>query len=46
VSDSVLAKVVITVVVLIAFAVWRSSEHIQQPNCGNNCPTDLSASRK
>jgi hypothetical protein len=46
VSDSVLAKLVVTVIVLIGFAVWQWSEHNRPPNCGNNCPTDISASRK
>jgi hypothetical protein len=46
VSDSVLAKLVITVIILIAFALWRSSDRIQPPDCVNGCPTDISASRK
>jgi hypothetical protein len=45
-SDSSLARLVVTVIVLISFAVWRSSERAQRPDCGINCPTDISASRK
>jgi hypothetical protein len=45
-GDSVLAKLVVTVVVLIALAIWLKLERSQLPNCGNNCPTDISASRR
>jgi hypothetical protein len=45
-SDSSLARLVVTVIILISFAVWRSSERAQRPDCGINCPTDISASRK
>jgi hypothetical protein len=45
-SDSILAKLVVTVIVLIGFAIWLTSEKHQPPGCQNNCPTDISASRK
>jgi hypothetical protein len=45
-NDSALAKLVVTMILLISFAVWRSSERAQRPDCGVNCPTDISASRK
>ena len=45
-NDSTLAKLVVTVIILVSFAIWRSSERTQQPGCGINCPTDISASRK
>ena len=45
-NDSALAKLVVTVILLITLAVWRSSERAQRPDCGVNCPTDISASRK
>lgn len=45
-SESTLARLVVTVILLISFAVWRSSERAERPNCGVNCPTDISASRK
>jgi hypothetical protein len=46
VSDSILAKLVVTVIVLSSFAIWLASEKRQPPGCQNNCPTDISASRK
>jgi hypothetical protein len=46
VNDSTLARLVVTVIILISFAIWRSSERAQRPDCGINCPTDISASRK
>jgi hypothetical protein len=44
-SENVLAKAVVTIVILIGFLVWRTSERSNVPSC-INCPTDLSASRK
>jgi hypothetical protein len=40
-----LAKVVVTIVVLIGFLVWLTSERSHVPSCINR-PTDISASRK
>jgi hypothetical protein len=45
-NDSTLARLVVTVILLISFAVWRASERAERPHCGVNCPTDISASRK
>ncbi|WP_157676627.1 hypothetical protein [Afipia sp. GAS231] len=45
-NDGALAKLVVTVVLLITLVVWRSSERAQRPDCGVDCPTDISASRK
>lgn len=42
-SNNVLAKLAAIVVVLIGLAVWRSSERLQSPICGDKCPTDISA---
>jgi hypothetical protein len=46
VSDSILAKLVVTVIVLIGFSIWLASERHHSPGCQDNCPTDISASRK
>jgi hypothetical protein len=46
VSDSFLAKLVVTVVVLMTFALWRTSEGSHPPACNIDCPTDFSAVRK
>ena len=45
-NDSSLAKLVVTVILLISFALWRAAERAERPDCGVNCPTDISASRK
>jgi hypothetical protein len=42
-SDSLLTRLVVTVVVIICFALWLSSERHQAPGCKNDCPTDISA---
>jgi hypothetical protein len=44
-SDSILAKLVVTVIILIGLTIWLTLEK-HQPGCQNNCPTDISASRK
>ena len=46
VSDNVLAKLVVTVIVLMAFTMWLQSEGHQSPACDVNCPTDFSANRR
>jgi hypothetical protein len=46
VSDSILAKLIVIVIAFIGFTIWLSSEKHQPPGCHNNCPTDISASRK
>jgi hypothetical protein len=44
-SENVLAKAVVTIVILSGFLVWRTSERRHVPSC-TNCLTDISASRK
>jgi hypothetical protein len=44
VNDSVLAKLVATVVILIGLTVWVRSERDQPRGCDINCPTDIPAS--
>jgi hypothetical protein len=46
VNDSNLAKLVVTVIVLISFTVWMAAERRQSHACKFNCATDFSASRK
>jgi hypothetical protein len=46
VSDGILAKLVVIVIVLIGLTIWPPWERRQSPGCENNCPTDISASRK
>jgi hypothetical protein len=45
-SDGVFGKLVVTAIILIAFAVWRFSEDTQPPNCDVRCPTDISANHR
>jgi hypothetical protein len=45
-SDSVLARLVVMVIVLISFALWLRSERNQSPACRPNCSTDFSAVRR
>jgi hypothetical protein len=46
VSDGILSKVVVTIIVCIGFAVWLSSDREERPGCGVHCPTDFSANRR
>jgi hypothetical protein len=46
VSDSILAKLVVTVIVLISLALWMAAERREPHDCKINCATDISASRK
>jgi len=43
-SNDLLAKLVVTVIILISFVIWRSS--VQPLGCGHKCPTDISAIRR
>ena len=43
-SNDILAKLVVTVIILISFVIWRSS--VQPLGCGHKCPTDISAIRR
>jgi hypothetical protein len=45
-SDSVLARLVATVIVLISVVLWLRSERNQSPACHPNCSTDFSAVRR
>lgn len=45
-NDSTLAKLVVTVIVLVGFAVWLKAERTESRACGTNCPTDISASHR
>jgi hypothetical protein len=45
-NDSSVAKLVVTVIVLIGFAVWLKAERDASRGCSANCPTDISASRR
>ena len=45
-SDDTLKKIVVTAVALIGLAIWTMSGHVEQSECLNNCPTDLSASKR
>jgi hypothetical protein len=45
-SDSTLARLVVTVIVLIGFALWLKTERDASRGCGADCPTDISASRR
>jgi hypothetical protein len=45
-NDRLLARLVVTVIVLIGFTMWLASERSQQRGCQTDCPTDISASRR
>ena len=45
-SDSVLAKLVVIVIVLICFTVLLRSERSRSHGCYIDCPTDISASHR
>jgi hypothetical protein len=45
-NDSSLARLVVTVIVLVGFAVWLKAERTELRGCGTNCPTDISASHR
>jgi hypothetical protein len=45
-NDSVLARLVVTIVVLIGFAVWLDAELTYKRSCEPNCSTDFSAIRR
>jgi hypothetical protein len=45
-SDSTVARLVVTVVVLVGFAVWLKAERDASRGCGGDCPTDISAIRR
>ncbi|WP_283805488.1 hypothetical protein [Bradyrhizobium tropiciagri] len=41
-----MAKLTITIIVLVALLVWRVGDQKKAIACGANCPTDVSANRK
>jgi hypothetical protein len=45
-STDVLAKVVVTVIVMIAFTFWLAMERAHTAHCRKDCPTDISASQR
>ena len=45
-NDSTLAKLVVTVIVLIGFAVWLKVDRDASRGCDADCPTEISASRR
>jgi hypothetical protein len=42
-SNDILAKVVVTVVVMTAFTFWMAMEKAHTAHCQKDCPTDISA---
>jgi hypothetical protein len=42
-SDRTLARLVVTVIVLVGFAIWLNAERDASRGCGVDCPTDISA---
>ncbi|MCC8955228.1 hypothetical protein H8B02_17840 [Bradyrhizobium sp. Pear77] len=45
-NHDTLAKLTVTIIVLVALLVWRVADQKKAIACGLNCPTDLSANRK
>ncbi|MHC2334414.1 hypothetical protein ACVIW0_003703 [Bradyrhizobium sp. USDA 4454] len=45
-NHDALAKLTVTVVVLVALLVWRVTDQRKSVDCGAGCPTDVSAIRK
>jgi hypothetical protein len=45
-SNDILAKIVVTVVVMIAFAFWVAIARPHAGHCEQDCPTDFLASRR
>ena len=46
VSDSVLARLVVVILLLIGFTVWVSADRHHGAGCQNDCSSDISARRK
>jgi hypothetical protein len=46
VNSATVAKIVVIIVALAGFMVWRSAERHQQGRCDVDCPTDLSAAKR
>jgi len=45
-NHDTLAKLTVTIIVLVALLVWRVGDQRKASACGANCPTDMSANRK
>ncbi|MGF6309227.1 hypothetical protein ABIB82_002720 [Bradyrhizobium sp. i1.8.4] len=45
-NHDALAKLTVTIIVLVALLVWRVADQTKSIECGTSCPTDLSANRK
>jgi len=45
-NHDALAKLTVSVIVLVALLVWRVADRKKSIDCGVNCPTDVSAIRK
>ncbi|MCC8963799.1 hypothetical protein H8A95_16125 [Bradyrhizobium sp. Pear76] len=45
-NHDALAKLTVSVIVLVALLVWRVADRKKSIDCGANCPTDVSAIRK
>ncbi|WP_166295143.1 hypothetical protein V5279_24275 [Bradyrhizobium sp. 26S5] len=45
-NHDALAKLTVTIIVLVALLVWRVADQKKPIECGANCPTDVSANRK
>ncbi len=45
-SHDVLAKLTVTIIVLVGLLVWHVADQKRPVECGASCPTDVSANRK
>jgi len=45
-SHDVLAKLTVTIIVLVGLLVWHVADQKKSVACGASCPTDVSANRK
>jgi hypothetical protein len=45
-SNDILARIVVTIVVMTAFTFWLAIEKAQTAHCQKDCPTDISASQR
>ncbi|WP_157860863.1 MULTISPECIES: hypothetical protein [Bradyrhizobium] len=45
-NHDTLAKLTVTIIVLVALLMWRIGDQKKAIACGTSCPTDVSANRK
>ena len=45
-NNDILARVVVTIVMMIAFTFWLATEKAHTAHCQKDCPTDISAVRR